>query len=107
LLVEDRTRAIDVLSSRLLPLLIVHGDSRDDNQSIKRQCSPYPQIELCPARLDIPYGTHHTKMMFLLYATGLRIVIHTANLIAQDWGQKTEGYFHRHSLSFKYDAAIF
>ncbi|CAF3876423.1 unnamed protein product [Rotaria magnacalcarata] len=76
---------------RLKPLLIVHGDSRHDNQSIKNQCSPYPQIEIYPARLDIPFGTHHTKMMFLLYETGLRIVIHTANLILQDWKQKTQG----------------
>lgn len=76
---------------RLKPLLIVHGDSRDDVQSLKTQCSPYPQIELCSARLDIPFGTHHTKMMFLLYETGLRIVIHTANLIKQDWKQKTQG----------------
>ncbi|CAF5067587.1 unnamed protein product, partial [Rotaria magnacalcarata] len=30
-------------------------------------------------------------MMFLLYETGLRIVIHTANLILQDWKQKTQG----------------
>ncbi|CAF0726606.1 unnamed protein product [Adineta ricciae] len=76
---------------RLKPLLIVYGDSRHDNHSMKLQSSPYPQIELCPARLDIPYGTHHTKMMFLLYETGLRIVIHTANLIEQDWKQKTQG----------------
>ncbi len=72
--------------------MIIHGDSRDDNHSIKNQCSPYPQIETCPARLDIPFGTHHTKMMFLLYETGLRVVIHTANLIPQDWRQKTQGY---------------
>lgn len=78
---------------RLKPLLIIHGDSRHDNHSIKAQCSPYPQIEICPARLDIPFGTHHTKMMFLLYETGLRIVIHTANLIEQDWKQKTQGLF--------------
>ena len=73
-------------------MLIVHGDSRDGMQSMRNQCSPYPQIELCPARLEIPFGTHHTKMMFLLYETGLRIVIHTANLISKDWGQKTQGY---------------
>lgn len=76
---------------RQKPLLIIHGDSPHDNHSMKAQCSPYPQIELCPARLTIPFGTHHTKMMFLLYETGLRIVIHTANLILQDWKQKTQG----------------
>ena len=31
-------------------------------------------------------------MMFLLYNHGIRIVIHTANLIEQDWKQKTQGY---------------
>ena len=30
-------------------------------------------------------------MMLLLYDTGLRIVIHTSNLIHQDWHQKTQG----------------
>ena len=31
-------------------------------------------------------------MMFLLYEEGLRIVVHTANLIEKDWDQKTQGY---------------
>ena len=31
-------------------------------------------------------------MMFLLYKTGMRIVVHTANLIESDWKQKTQGY---------------
>jgi tyrosyl-DNA phosphodiesterase-1 len=30
-------------------------------------------------------------MMFLLYKNGMRVVIHTANLIPGDWEQKTEG----------------
>jgi tyrosyl-DNA phosphodiesterase 1 len=33
------------------------------------------------------WGTHHTKAMFLFYKDkSLRIIIHTANLISQDWG---------------------
>ena len=31
--------------------------------------------------------------MFLLYEHGMRVVIHTANLIEQDWNQKTQGYY--------------
>eukprot|EP00057_Strongylocentrotus_purpuratus_P013588 XP_011668062.1 PREDICTED: tyrosyl-DNA phosphodiesterase 1 [Strongylocentrotus purpuratus] len=31
------------------------------------------------------------KMMFLLYADGMRVVIHTANIIESDWHQKTQG----------------
>ncbi|XP_057293375.1 uncharacterized protein LOC130621998 isoform X2 [Hydractinia symbiolongicarpus] len=46
---------------------------------------------LVAARLPIPYGTHHTKMMLLLYTNGLRIVIHTATLVENDWFQKTQG----------------
>ena len=37
-------------------------------------------------------------MMFLLYKEGLRIVITTANLIARDWDQKTQGYRNNHLL---------
>ena len=42
------------------------------------------------ARIEIPYGTHHTKMMMLLYNEGMRVVIHTANLIERDWDCKTQ-----------------
>jgi len=31
-------------------------------------------------------------MMLLLYDDGLRVVIHTANLVDGDWAQKTQGY---------------
>jgi tyrosyl-DNA phosphodiesterase 1 len=43
------------------------------------------------ARLLDQYGTHHTKMMFLVYTNGIRVIIHTANLIEDDWGLKTQG----------------
>ncbi|KAH3855028.1 hypothetical protein DPMN_097587 [Dreissena polymorpha] len=51
---------------------------------------PLQQME-SEAKLEIMYGTHHTKMMLLLYEDGLRVVIHTSNLIEQDWHQKTQG----------------
>lgn len=31
-------------------------------------------------------------MMLLRYEGGMRVVVHTANLIAKDWDQKTQGY---------------
>ena len=34
----------------------------------------------------------YSKMMLLEYREGLRVVIHTANLIHKDWDQKTQGY---------------
>ena len=36
------------------------------------------------------YGTHHTKMMLLLYEDGMRVVVHTANMRPDDWFEKTQ-----------------
>ena len=33
-----------------------------------------------------------SKMMLLQYSDGMRVVIHTANLIHKDWDQKTQAY---------------
>jgi tyrosyl-DNA phosphodiesterase-1 len=33
----------------------------------------------------------HSKMMLLRLREGLRVVVHTANLIQKDWDQKTQG----------------
>ncbi|XP_041468540.1 LOW QUALITY PROTEIN: tyrosyl-DNA phosphodiesterase 1-like [Lytechinus variegatus] len=73
------------------PLLIVHGEQREGKIALHEAAHPFPNIKLCQARLDIMYGTHHSKMMFLLYANGMRVVIHTANIIEMDWHQKTQG----------------
>ncbi|XP_066279996.1 tyrosyl-DNA phosphodiesterase 1-like [Branchiostoma lanceolatum] len=77
--------------AREKPLLIVHGDSGLSKVKLQEDAHRFSNIQLCQARLEIMYGTHHSKMMFLLYDDGLRIAIHTANLIHQDWHQKTQG----------------
>ncbi|KAH9489505.1 tyrosyl-DNA phosphodiesterase 1 [Bulinus truncatus] len=76
---------------RKQPILLVHGEQGRSEMDLKAEAADYSNIFLCQARLDIPYGTHHTKMMLLLYETGMRVVIHTANLIDNDWYQKTQG----------------
>ncbi|XP_068110666.1 tyrosyl-DNA phosphodiesterase 1 [Hyperolius riggenbachi] len=73
------------------PLLIVHGEKQESKARLHEQAHPYENIRLCQARLDMAFGTHHTKMMLLLYEEGLRVVIHTSNLIHDDWHQKTQG----------------
>lgn len=78
-------------STRDKPLLLVHGVEGSDKLSLQGDAMKYKNIDLVQAKLPIPYGTHHTKMMFLLYEHGCRVVIHTANLIQQDWYQKTQG----------------
>ena len=38
-----------------------------------------------------PFGTHHTKMMILLrHDDAAQVVVHTANMIAQDWSNMTQ-----------------
>ncbi|NXX15469.1 TYDP1 phosphodiesterase, partial [Podargus strigoides] len=76
---------------RKKPLLIVHGEKRESKAELLAQARPYENISFCQAKLDIAFGTHHTKMMLLLYEEGLRVVVHTSNLIAEDWHQKTQG----------------
>ncbi|XP_065052558.1 tyrosyl-DNA phosphodiesterase 1-like isoform X2 [Rhopilema esculentum] len=79
------------VKTRRKPLLIVHGDSGQSKANLEAEAAPFKNIEFVQAELTIPYGTHHSKMMFLLYNDGLKVVIHTANLIEQDWDQKTQG----------------
>lgn len=75
---------------RKKPLLVVHGFTGSEQKGLQQDASKFSHISLCQARLDIPYGTHHSKMMFLLYDNGMKVVIHTANLIPGDWHQKTQ-----------------
>ncbi|XP_015676963.1 tyrosyl-DNA phosphodiesterase 1 [Protobothrops mucrosquamatus] len=73
------------------PLLIVHGEKRESKAELHEDAHQYKNVRLCQAKLDIAFGTHHTKMMLLNYEEGLRVVIHTSNLIDDDWYQKTQG----------------
>lgn len=79
--------------TRKLPLCIIYNTvSRDDRQYLEKS-NMADSVKLIAAKLPIAYGTHHTKMMILFYDNFARIVIHTANLISQDWDQKTQGIF--------------
>ncbi|KAF0043545.1 hypothetical protein F2P81_004882 [Scophthalmus maximus] len=73
------------------PVLIVHGDKREAKARLLQQAQPFPHVRFCQAKLDIAFGTHHTKMMLLWYEEGFRVVILTSNLIRADWYQKTQG----------------
>ncbi|EEC09185.1 tyrosyl-DNA phosphodiesterase, putative [Ixodes scapularis] len=75
---------------RNLPLLIVHGEQRDAKRELEASASSFKHVSFAQAKLEIVYGTHHTKMMLLLYKEGMRVVIHTSNLVESDWAQKTQ-----------------
>lgn len=77
------------VQNRDKPLTIIHGNSK--RTELEDLAEAHSNITLIKAKIESPYGTHHTKMMFLLYKTGLKIIIHTSNLIEADWSQKTQG----------------
>ncbi|XP_076054925.1 tyrosyl-DNA phosphodiesterase 1-like [Oratosquilla oratoria] len=68
------------------PVLIMYG-------IIEGQPSDYQNLTCKKVDIPIQYGTHHTKMMIFLYTSGIRVVIHTANLVEDDWYEKTQGYW--------------
>ncbi|XP_062863095.1 tyrosyl-DNA phosphodiesterase 1 isoform X2 [Trichomycterus rosablanca] len=73
------------------PVIIVHGEKRESKARLIQQAQPYSHIRFCQAKLDIAFGTHHTKMMLLWYEEGFRVIILTSNMIQADWYQKTQG----------------
>ncbi|XP_039119814.1 tyrosyl-DNA phosphodiesterase 1 isoform X2 [Dioscorea cayenensis subsp. rotundata] len=74
---------------RIPHVLVVHGESGAAVEHIKK--TKPPNWILHKPSLPISYGTHHSKAMLLIYPKGLRVVVHTANLIFVDWNNKTQG----------------
>ncbi|KMS96656.1 hypothetical protein BVRB_8g201170 isoform B [Beta vulgaris subsp. vulgaris] len=70
-------------------VLVVHGESDGTVEYMKRN-KPSNWILHKPP-LPISYGTHHSKAMLLLYPRGVRVIVHTANLIHVDWNNKSQG----------------
>uniref|UniRef100_A0A0P4WF54 PBZ-type domain-containing protein n=2 Tax=Scylla olivacea TaxID=85551 RepID=A0A0P4WF54_SCYOL len=68
------------------PLLVVYGE-------IHGTIKNYRNVTFYKVNVPYRYGRHHTKAMLLLYETGLRIVIHTSNLLSNDCFEKTQGYW--------------
>lgn len=70
-------------------VLVVHGEGDGTLEYMKRN-KPAGWILHKPS-LPISYGTHHSKAMLLVYRSGIRVVVHTANLIYVDWNNKSQG----------------
>nr|XP_009761553.1 PREDICTED: tyrosyl-DNA phosphodiesterase 1-like isoform X2 [Nicotiana sylvestris] len=74
---------------RIPNVLIIHGEGDGVMEHMKRS-KPANWILHKPS-LPIAYGTHHSKAMILVYPTGVRVIVHTANLIYVDWNNKSQG----------------
>ncbi|KAJ6397056.1 hypothetical protein OIU77_021987 [Salix suchowensis] len=69
--------------------MVIHGEGEGTLEHMKRR-KPANWIMHKP-RLPISFGTHHSKAMFLVYPRGVRVIVHTANLIFVDWNNKSQG----------------
>ena len=71
-----------------LPLVILYGAENPDLASSNLSSN----IRAVRVKPKYPYGTHHTKMMVLVYEdNSVRVVVHTANLVPDDWMNRTQG----------------
>ncbi|XP_042517579.1 tyrosyl-DNA phosphodiesterase 1 isoform X3 [Macadamia integrifolia] len=70
-------------------VLVIHGEGDGTLDHLKK-VKPANWILHKPP-LPISYGTHHSKAMLLVYPRGVRIIVHTANLIHVDWNNKSQG----------------
>ncbi|KAL3159457.1 hypothetical protein ABBQ38_009882 [Trebouxia sp. C0009 RCD-2024] len=75
-------------------LLIVHGERTPDRVgAIKAAAASAGLANLVvhAPPLPIQFGTYHSKAFVIEYEAGLRVVVHTANLIYVDCNNKTQG----------------
>jgi hypothetical protein len=77
-------------------LVLVHGHGHGDQgyrilQEIEMAGIADKTVTHCPPLPE--YGTHHTKAFLLRYPRGLRVIIHTANALYQDFNNKSQGAF--------------
>ncbi|TYZ61228.1 hypothetical protein PybrP1_011573 [[Pythium] brassicae (nom. inval.)] len=74
---------------RDVPVLLVHGER--DRGAMLTACRALANVTLVAPPLPIAYGTHHAKMLVAVYPEKVRVAIFTANFIAIDWENKTQG----------------
>ena len=81
---------------------IIHGSWKSDSpnkQSIDDACQRWGNVEAATAYLPDQFGTHHSKMFILFTHDDLaQVVIHTANMLAQDWTNLTQAAWMSHML---------
>ncbi|KAI1615014.1 putative tyrosyl-DNA phosphodiesterase [Exophiala viscosa] len=73
---------------------VVHGSWKRDSENriaIENACTRWPNVESLTAYLPDPFGTHHSKMFVLFtHDDSAQVVIHTANMLHQDWTNMTQ-----------------
>ena len=84
----------EVAKTEKVPLVLLYG-AENPELSSPDLAQVYPNLRAVRIKPKYPYGTHHTKMMILVYQDGgVRVVVHTANLVPSDWENRTQGEFY-------------
>ncbi|KAK8167690.1 tyrosyl-DNA phosphodiesterase I [Phyllosticta citrichinensis] len=85
---------LDPDTRTLTQVKVVHGNwKREDPQRMRMEAwaQQYPNLEVVTAYMPEPFGTHHSKMLIHFRADDTaQVVIHTANMIPQDWTNMTQ-----------------
>ncbi|KAI1815452.1 tyrosyl-DNA phosphodiesterase [Poronia punctata] len=93
--VDFLMKHLDADTRALTKVHVVHGfwKREDPNKlSLEEQAAQYENVTLHTAHMPEMFGTHHSKMLVLLrHDDTAQIVIHTANMIAKDWTNMTNG----------------
>jgi hypothetical protein len=84
----------------LLQVLVVHGERGANSLMISEQAAAAgltsPRFAAHAPPLPITFGTHHSKAFLLGYRHGgLRLIVHTANLMYPDCNNKTQGLWYQ------------
>ncbi|KAH6612139.1 tyrosyl-DNA phosphodiesterase-domain-containing protein [Boeremia exigua] len=84
---------------------IIHGFWRRDDErriALLEKAERYPNMELMHAYLPDPFGTHHSKMIILFrHDDCAQVVVHTANMISQDWTNMTQAVWRSPLLTLR------
>ena len=102
--------ALDPDVASMVNVKIIHGFWKvEDGRRLRlqQQAQNYPNVELIAAHMPEPFGTHHTKMMILFrHDDAAQVVIHTANMIPQDWANLTQGVWQSPLLRLRTSMAV-
>ncbi|KAI3336021.1 tyrosyl-DNA phosphodiesterase [Ustulina deusta] len=88
-------RQLDEDTRALTKVHVVHGfwKREDPNRlMLQEQAGQHKNVTLHTAYMPEMFGTHHSKMLVLLrHDDTAQVIIHTANMIAKDWANMTNG----------------
>ena len=79
-------------------VIVAHGMKEPSQHEMLRRAltSALAGVDVSVVAPTVPeYGTHHSKVFVLQYERGIRIVIHTANLVYPDFCNKSQSVYYQ------------